>query len=373
MRRIALFSLLHEPGKAMAAALGVALATTLVLLQGGMYAGFLDSSTALVHNVGGDVWVMARGTEVVDEGETLSPGAVQKAAQHPCVVRARGMILGWGAVRKANGALGSVQVVAVEDGPLPVPWSTARGLPSDLRAPMRAAIDDQDLEKLQIQGDPLGASLEIGGLTLHVALLTHGIRSFSLMPYVFTSVTSARRIMGLGDGRFTYVVLDLKSPSCAASVAETIDRQPDLTALTTAVFARKSEDYWVGGSGAGTALAFGAVLGLIVGVAVVGQTLHSVAKGHLVELATLKALGAKRSSLAGFVTWQATLLCGGGAAFGLALSLLLADVVSNLGVKVILTPAVVAPGLLAIVAMCVLASVGSVLQVLRVDVAEVFR
>jgi len=248
-----------------------------------------------------------------------------------------------------------------------------RGLPQDLRAPLRAGIDDQDLEKLQIRGDPLRASLEVGGLTLHVAALTRGIRSFSLMPYVFTSVPTARRIMGLRDELFTYIVLDLKHPNCAASVLQAINSQSDLSALTRDAFADMSEEYWVGGSGAGAALAFGAVLGLMVGVAVVGQTLHAVAKDHLVELAMLKALGVKRSSLIAFVSWQAAALCGTGGALGFGLSVLIAHLVSALGVSVILSFGVVTSGLLAIAGMCVLASVGSVLQVLRLDLAGVFR
>jgi hypothetical protein len=61
VRRIALKSLLHDRGKAGAALAGVAFATTLLLVQSGVYLGFLETSAGLISRVGGDVWVMARG------------------------------------------------------------------------------------------------------------------------------------------------------------------------------------------------------------------------------------------------------------------------------------------------------------------------
>jgi hypothetical protein len=85
VRRIALKSLAYDRGKLLASIAGVAFAATLLLGQIGLYAGFLSSSSALVSHVGGDVWVMARGTQVVDNGERLSAGSRQYAASHPCV------------------------------------------------------------------------------------------------------------------------------------------------------------------------------------------------------------------------------------------------------------------------------------------------
>lgn len=372
MRRIAMLSLLHDRGKLMAAVAGVAFAAMLVAVQGGIYAGFLDSASATIRNMGGDVWVMAKGTEVIDEGEPLSVGIRGAAARHPCVRQVRGVILGWAWLRKKNGAPSTVQVVAAEEGSL-IPWSMAKGLPSDVGGPMRVAIDTGDLHKLQIDGDPLGTALDVSGFRLHVAALTHGIKSFTLMPYLFTSVRTARRITGMGEGRFTFLVLDLAHPSCAADVIHAINEERDLEAMPTEQFRKNSEDYWVGGSGAGTALAFCALLGLVVGTAIVGQTLYAVTKEHAKELATLKALGASRGHLVAFVLWQAVFLGAVGEVLGLAMAFSVRGIVTGLGVKVILSTGVMAAGAAAIALMCVVASTSSVLRVLKLEVAEVFQ
>ncbi|MGE5784807.1 MAG: ABC transporter permease, partial [Myxococcales bacterium] len=254
-----------------------------------------------------------------------------------------------------------------------IPWSMAHGLPSDIEGPMRVAIDTSQLKKLQIADSPLTASFEANASTIYVSALTQGIHSFTLMPFLFMSVPTARRVTGIAEGRFTFLVLELANRACEGDVMSTVKAEPDLHALTTREFQQKSEDYWVGGSGAGTALAFGALLGLIVGIAIVGQTLYAVTKEHLTELATLKALGASRSRLVGFVAWQAALLCVVGQVSGLLMALGVRELVYGFGLKVILSPSVTLVGCGAIALMCVLASMTSILRVLSIEVAEVFK
>lgn len=374
MIRIALSSLAHDRGKLLASLAGVAFAATLVFAQVGLYAGFLDGSSAIVRYVGGDVWVMARGTQVVDNGERLSAGSREIAAAHPCVLRVRGLVLSFQTLRKPSGAVDAVQVVGYEpDERNLVPWAMARGLPQDLHGPLRVAIDRLDLGKLAIDGDPIGAELGVGGQTVQVAAVTDGIRAFTLAPYVFAELETARRLALLGSDQSIFWVLDLARPECAADVIAAVGRHPDLDAHPTAEFSRMTEDYWVAGSGAGTALGFSALLGLVVGVVIVGQTLYAVTKEHLRELATLKAIGASPLELVGFVGWQAAFLAVIGGGLGLVMAFAVKSAAVDVGLTIVLSGPVLALGIGAVVAMCAVASLGSVRAVLAVQAAEVFK
>ncbi len=374
MHRIALYSLVHDKGKLVAALAGVAFAATLVLCQLGLYVGFLQAAAAIIQYVGGDVWVMARGTEVVDNGEPLSPGVRSIASAHPCVKRARGIIMSFAVARKPSGGRDAVQVIGFEAGDGPVlPWTMVRGLPHDLGAPGRVAIDGIDLDKLHLNGDPIGQTLEIGGQTVRVAVLTTGIRAFTLSPYVFAHATTARRMTNLGEDQFHYWVLDLSHPGCMSAVAAQIERHPDLSVRDRDEFRRMTQDYWVAGSGAGTALGFSALLGLLVGTVIVGQTLYAVTKEHERELATLKAMGASAGELAGFVLWQAAFLAVLGGILGFALSWAIKVLILQLGLTIVLSSDVVGIGAGAVVLMVALASVGSVRKIIGLQAAEVFQ
>ena len=376
MRDVALRSLVHDRGKLVGAVAGVAFAAALLLLQLGIYVGFLDTSALLIDHLGGDVWVMARGTEVVDNGEPLSAGSRARIAALPCVRAVRGLVFAFFPTRKTNGALDAVQVVGLDPipGPTLVPWSLEHGLPGDLAARDRVSVDAIDLAKLHLAADPRGTRIQIGAHTVEIAALTRGIRSFTLTPYVFASLATARRLVGLAEGQAHFWVVDTREPACAASVAAMIEsRHPDLQALGAREFREKTERYWVGGSGAGVAIGFSALLGLIVGVVIVGQTLYAVTREHERELATLKAIGATRTELASFVGWQAALLALLGGTTGFCLAEIGQDLLAQAGLMIVLSPAVLATSACAVIGMCAVASIGSVRRVLALDAAEVFR
>jgi putative ABC transport system permease protein len=372
MRRIALKSLLHDRSKAVAAIAGVAFAATLLLVQSGVYLGFLETSAGLISRVGGDVWVMARGTPALEFGDPLSPGA-RLLAEAPCVTRARALVMTLVQFRNAAGEARTLSLVGFDRRRAPeLPWTLVRGLPADLDGPARVSVDDLDLAQFRIDGDPIGATFEVNGQTLRVSALTHGIRSFTLSPFTFADLDTARAVLGLGEDEAHYWVLDVRDAACAAEVIARVDAHPDLEALTTADFRRRSEQRWVIGSGAGAALAFTALLGLIVGVVIVAQTLFAITREHLRELGTLKALGALDREIVGFVAWQAAYLALVGGVAGGALAFAVAAAVSKF-LLVLLTGPLLTLAAVVIVAMCALASATSIRDVLRLPPAEVFK
>lgn len=374
MRRIAIQSLLHDRGKFLAALAGVSFAASLVLIQVGLYAGFLSMASGIIRRTGGDLWVMPRGIEVIDNSEPMSAAARAAASSHPCVARVRGMIYTFIPVRKPRGTPDAVTLVGYEPGDDPVvPWTLHRGLPQDLHGHLRAAVDHVDLRKLQIDGDPIGSLLQVNGHTVRVAATTAGMRSFTLVPFLFTEIQNARRIAHMNEDRASYWIVDLRDPRCVDDVVAHVQRHRDLQAIPAARFAELTENHWVRESGAGSALGFTALLGLIVGVVIVGQTLYAVTREHLKELATLKAIGASNAEIVRFVGWQAGLLALVGGSLGVAISFGAREGVAAQGLVVVLDGPVLGLGIGAVVAMCAAASVWSVRAVLKLEAAEVFK
>ena len=374
MRRIAIRSLLFDRGKLIASLLGVALASTLGFVQVGLYRGFERSSSTIIDNVGGDVWAMPSGLEVIDYAQIVSVGPRNLLLSHPCVADVRALMYGFAIMQLASGTRLTALVVAVEPRPgRVIPWNVAAGDADDLAQPLRISVDRGDLKKLELAQSPIGSTLEINSREVTVAAMTEGIRSFTLSPYLFTSMTNARRLLGLGENEAMYYVVDLADRACGPRLADWMKRQPDVQLLDTAAWSRKTQDYWVGGSGAGAALLFTAVLGLFVGGVIVGQTLYSMTKEHLLELATLKALGARPWELARFVLWLVAFLAAVGVVSGFAAALLLKHVLLSAGLTVVVSPGTVGLSVLGTLAMCLLASVTSLTAVFRIEAATVLR
>lgn len=371
MHRIALVTLLHHRTKVLAALAGVAFATALMVIQAGLYDGLRLRASMLVQHIGGDAWIMARGTSMVDDSELLATGVEARARAHPCVSRVRPAIVAWVLFRTPSGARHTLQLVGTERGEPLMPWSMGEGLPEDLHGPGRIAIDESDVGRLGLMPPLLGQRLRVADEWVEVRAVTAGLRNVSLIPMVFSDIETARALAHAPPDGATYWVLDLEDPVCAFSIARELEENPEIDVMTAEEFARVTEEHVVTESGAGVALAFVALLGFIVGLVIVGQTLFSLVREHHKELGMLRAVGASRGELAAFVLWQSAFVAVVGGALGIGLALAVQSGLAGQSVVITYGPGAILGGLGAVITMCGFAGGVSLYSVLRLDVVKV--
>jgi putative ABC transport system permease protein len=126
-------------------------------------------------------------------------------------------------------------------------------------------------------------------------------------------------------------------------------------------------------TGAGLALLVAAVMGLLVGAIVVGQTLYATTIDHLGEFGTLRAMGASAQFIRGVIYRQAILSAVLGYAVGLPLVLLVLYLARNAGPALLLPWPVIGIMFVLTLAMCVAAALVSIRKVTRLDPAAVFK
>jgi putative ABC transport system permease protein len=371
--RIALRSLFHQKGKLLSALAGVSFSATLALAQIGIYVGFLDACSGLITHAGADVWVMARGTQALDFGRPLPESTRAVVASLACVQSVRGLLTSFVPVQKTSRGDLNAFMVGFEHSEAILPWSLAAGLPSDLHAPLRVAIDEADMKRLELPPEPLGVELRVNGEEARVAAITSGVRSFTLSPYMFAEIENVRRFAGVADGQSSYWLAEVKDAVCVPEVIDRIQRNPELQAFSSQDFRAKTEAYWINGSGAGIALGFSTVLSVVVGCIIVAQTLYTIAKDHERELAGMKAMGATQSDLVAFVQVQAGVLALVGVAVGFVGAMGAARLAATFGLSIVLSPRVILAGAAAIFGMCAVATIASSRVVLKVDPCALFR
>jgi putative ABC transport system permease protein len=99
----------------------------------------------------------------------------------------------------------------------------------------------------------------------------------------------------------------------------------DVLVLTRQQFKELEIEYWNNTTPIGYIFAFGAIIGVIVGLIIVYQILFADVQDHLPEYATLKAMGYTQGNLRNVVLQQAIILAVLGFLPGLGLSILLFD------------------------------------------------
>ena len=219
----------------------------------------------------------------------------------------------------------------------------------------------------------LGDRAEVNNMEVTVNAVTQGIRSFTTLPYVFTTLANARSLLGAAPDQASYTIIHLAPGASLETVRAGLqNRLPDAEILTHAEFRKRSLDYWLFETGAGAALIAGAALGIIVGIVIVAQTLYASTKDHLNEFATLRALGASAGYINKVILMQAVLSAVLGYLLGMVLSMGAIWASQDSTLLIVMTPGLAAMLFGLTVGMCVLAALCAIFKVIRIDPAVVF-
>lgn len=364
--------LLHDRIKFSVAAAGVSISVMLVLVQIGLFLGFMQNASNLIDHATADVWVTGEGSENFDFSAPIDDRSFYKVASTPGVAHAERMLLAFGQFRLADGGTQGVQVVGLEPGGrLLRPWNVVDGDPRRIHEPGGIVVDVSEAAKLKV--DEVGARREIFGARAEVVALTEGIRSFTTSPFVWADLDSARAYALYPADRFNYVMVEAAPGVDREALAKRLSELPGLDAYTGPTMSARARDYWSSRTGVGAGFFTTAALGVIVGLVVVGQILYNGTLEHLKEYGTLKAMGARNSAILRVIVYQALISAVVGMVLGGGLALASKAAMAGANLNVLLTQNLVLTTAVLTAVMCCLASLLSVIKVLRLDPASVFK
>jgi putative ABC transport system permease protein len=326
----------------------------------------------MLDHADGDLWVMPLGTKSFDDPSLLTGREKHTILSTPGVAGIDELVVGFVSWRKPAGGSTTALIVGTEPTSASrLPWDIRQGSAAALGAPFAIAVDRTYFGELGIAG--LGDRAEINNVQVTVRLVTDGIRSFTTLPYVFMRAGTARTLLEAAPEQSSYILVKVAPGSNLASVrTELAARLPDTEVLTAREFRQRSLDYWLFETGAGSALIAGALLGIIVGVVIVAQTLYASTKDHLNEFATIRALGASAGYINKVILMQAVLSALVGYALGIAISLGVIFASRHTTLLIVMTPTLAGWLLVLTIGMCVLAAVCAIFKVTRIDPAAVF-
>lgn len=370
--KLAYRNLFHDRLGLIVTVIGIVFSVVLVAVQFGLYLGSENRIAAMFDHAEADLWVVPLGTKSFDDPAMLSGRERHSVLSTPGVASVQELAVGFVSWRKPKGGSTAALLVGsdITQG-TSLPWNVTEGSASALSAPSAVAIDSTYFQELGVGG--LGDRAEVNNMEVTVHAVTKGIRSFTTLPYVFTTLATGRTLLGASADQSSYTLVKA-SPGTEVEALRTAlaKRLPDAEILTHAEFRKRSLDYWLFETGAGAALIAGAVLGIIVGMVIVAQTLYASTKDHLNEFATLRALGASAGYINKVILIQAILSAVIGYVLGMTLSLLVIWAAKDSTLLIVMTPNLALMLLALTVGMCVLAALCAIFKVIRIDPAVVF-
>jgi putative ABC transport system permease protein len=373
MSILAIRNLFHDRVRLVVTLTGIVFALILIVVQFGLFLGFLETSANVVDYSGVDLWITATGIPHANGGSPIPEKRRYKALSVAGVEAVEPYTLVFANWKLPSGAQEAVQVVGFDpETRLGGPRALKTGSIDDLRAENTVIVDEFYSKKLGVTH--VGQSFEINGRRAKVVGLTSGVRSFTTSPYVYTSFKNSLGYALLNEDQAIFLAVRAEPGADLQMVKQRIRKAvPGVDVYTNVEMRDKTRNYWVFSTGAGVTTLMGAVLGLLVGTVVVAQTIYAATVDHLREYGTLKAMGATNFYLYRVIVQQALL----SAVLGYVIAITISHFVVNAasaGEALILMPLWMALGVLGLsIVMCVSASILSIRKATSIDPAMVFR
>ena len=357
MVRFALKTLLADRGKLLTALVGVIFSLVLVNVQGGLFLGLIRKSSLIVDNCEADIWVGHRGLENADFAEDIPEVWLNRIRGLPEIDKADPFICEPGIMSLPNGGYQDVWIIGCDESSLMGgPWSFSEGGLADLRRPNGITIER--VERWKLGFPEVGDVVEISNARAKVVAITEGIVGFLHNPYVFTTIDSARSYTRIRDGFCSYFLIKVREGADVQALAERIrEMLPDTDVYTSSELAWISHNYWMIRTGIGISFGTATILGLLVGLVMVAQSLYALALDHLHDFATLKAIGAEDGHVYQILITQALIIAVVGIILGVGVVSFLKTVASSPYAPIIIPGWLQGAGIAMVMGICLFACV----------------
>ena len=249
--RLAWHNLSHERTRFLVTVLGIACATLLMLVQGGILMGFLDASSKIIDSTDADIWMAGRGAPCFEFPVSLEKRLVELAHSVPGVGETSRICTRIVPFRKPDGDQQLVTLIGADTGVgtrFPIPFVAGNGTAIE---PHALLIDQSNRRLLNASGQ-LPLAVEVNKRRANVVGETSGFSSFLGTPYVFTSYADGARYAALDPDETMYVLVRLEAQTRIGDVVRGLKaRFPSVDIWTREEFSRKAQVYWISQTGAG--------------------------------------------------------------------------------------------------------------------------
>ena len=380
MIRVAFKILLHDTAKYLALVMGIAFATLLISQQSAIFHSVMESSVRDIIDVTeADIWVMKPSVETVDQPDQMAELTVNRVRSTEGVEWAVAYYQAVAQLRTSSGQNKSVSLIGVDDSSLVgAPPVMLLGSLADLRRPDAVIMDAAGFATIFPNTAPrTGDIVEIGQRRAEIVGISHTGPSWTGLPRVHTrrslAVEFARETLNPG----TYVLARSVRGSSPEEVAGVITRNTGLQAHSRAGFKARSQEWVLNYSGVAENFGITILMGVVIGVAIVGQTFYMFSVENLRQFAALKAIGVSNGRILGMISSQALFVSVVGYCLGIGVASLFFAIFSPQltgGLRGMFMDPVIFIGTgVFIVFVTLLSCVISVRRVLTVDPAVVFR
>ena len=379
MFSLAFKTLFHQKLRFFIALIGITISAVLTLVEVAIYLGSMSNATNLIRHTDADIWITSKNIQTFDFALPFPAERINRMRAFPQIQRAGKILLSWGYLKLANGGREQVQIIGFDpDTGIGAPWTMLEGRPSDVKGGSYMIVDESAAQRL--------GHLVIGSLwqldftskahSFRLVGLSRGVRSFTTTPIVFIAYNQLDTFFAEVGwiNQTAYIVGKLRNPDDLQPVVQALRAtMKDNDVFTRQEFIDRTIRYWTVQTGMGMAFFLTAILAMVIGGAIVGQTVYASTLEHLREYGTLKAIGARNQEIYQVIFTQAGVSAVTGYLLAALIVVVLQGVIRGAGVPLYLSPTLFLGVFFVILGTCLASAYFSVGKIRTLDPVMVFK
>ncbi|MBL7685728.1 MAG: FtsX-like permease family protein [Deltaproteobacteria bacterium] len=289
MYRLALKMLFRDRTRYLVLLGAFAFSTLLVTQQAGIFCGIMHWTSSSIRLLKTPLWVMDKNVQQVEETKPMEDTDADKIRSVPGVAWAVPIFYNIVKAKLSDGDYKNAMLVGLDSNTLiGRPAQMLEGKIEDIRLPDAILIDDLAVKRFHLK---MGDTMELNDKHARIVGVFKAERSFTGNPYFITTFDRAVFFAPPTRKVVSFVLAAPMPNQNPLEVVKSIEERTGLRARTEDQFSWDTIWWFIRNTGIPIAFGTTVLLGMIVGIAVSGQTFYAFVIENLKNLATFKAMG----------------------------------------------------------------------------------
>ena len=224
---VALKIILYDKLRSFFTLLGVVFAVSLIFAQVGIYQGLMETSSVIVDNTPGDIWITSKNSKNFDFSQPFPDYLYYHALGTEGVQWVEKAIIGWGMIKQENGGQEQVEIMGYNpDTGVGGPWEMKEGETAAVKNGNFMIVDESAVKRLG--NFKVGDYRDVMSRRLRIVGISSGIKSFTTAPVLFTSYSLAQDLMlQIGVDNTVFLVVKVARGDHRADQPSHGDQRPE--------------------------------------------------------------------------------------------------------------------------------------------------
>lgn len=383
MNSVAIKMLVGDRAKYLGIIMGITFASLLITQQLAIFVGLLARTYGAVTDLGlPDIWVMDPKVQFIDDIKPLQDTQLLRVRGIEGVDWAVPLYKGLIKARLDSGEFQTCNVFGIDDATLiGGPPAMLQGTLADLRRADSVIVDDVGATTKLAHTGPdgkriplkVGDVLELNDHRATVVGICRVSRTFQSQPVIYTTYSRAMTFAPRERKLLSFVLVKARDGVDVQGLSDRIHKQTGLMALSADQFKQKTVMYFMKYTGIPINFGIAVTLGFIVGTAIAGQTFYNFTLDNLKQFGALKAMGTGNLTLLRMILLQALITGSVGYGLGVGGAALIGYLSRNSELAFKLPWQLLLVTAIAVVVICIFASLISIRKVMKLEPAIVFK